>query len=86
MFGVALGVLLHRVRLLQLACETWVAATASAPRVSAYPLFLVLLGRSSLTIIMLAFIAGLAPVILKTIEGLVGDAACAARCRARASS
>jgi NitT/TauT family transport system permease protein len=69
-FGVAIGVLLHRVRLLRLACETWVAAFASAPLVLAYPLFLVLFGRSSLTIIMLAFIAGLAPVILKTIEGL----------------
>jgi NitT/TauT family transport system permease protein len=69
-FGVALGVLLHRVQLLRLACETWVAAFASAPLVLAYPLFLVLFGRSSLTIIMLAFISGLAPVILKTIEGL----------------
>lgn len=69
-FGVAFGVLLHRVRLLRLACETWVAAMASAPLVLAYPLFLVLFGRSALTIIMLAFVAGLAPVILKTIEGL----------------
>lgn len=69
-FGVAIGALLHRVRLLRLACETWVAAFASAPLVLAYPLFLVLFGRSSLTIIMLAFVAGLAPVILKTIEGL----------------
>jgi NitT/TauT family transport system permease protein len=69
-FGVAIGVLLHRAKLLRLACETWVAAMASAPLVLAYPLFLVIFGRSSLTIIMLAFIAGLAPVILKTIEGL----------------
>jgi NitT/TauT family transport system permease protein len=69
-FGVAIGVLLHHVRLLRLACETWVAAFASAPLVLAYPLFLVLFGRSSLTIIMLAFISGLPPVILKTIEGL----------------
>jgi NitT/TauT family transport system permease protein len=69
-FGVAIGVLLHRVRLFRLAFETWVAAFASAPLVLAYPLFLVLFGRSSLTIIMLAFIAGLPPVILKTIEGL----------------
>ncbi len=69
-FGVAIGVLLHRVKLFRLACETWVAAFASAPLVLAYPLFLVLFGRSSLTIIMLAFISGLAPVILKTIEGL----------------
>jgi len=71
-FGVAIGVLMHRVNLLRLACETWVAAMASAPLVLAYPLFLVLFGRSALTIIMLAFIAGLAPVILKTIEGLSG--------------
>ena len=69
-FGVAVGVLLHGVRLLRLACETWIAAMASAPLVLAYPLFLVLFGRSALSIIMLAFIAGLAPVILKTIEGL----------------
>jgi NitT/TauT family transport system permease protein len=69
-FGVAIGTLLHRVRLIRLACENWVAAMASAPLVLAYPLFLVLFGRSALTIIMLAFLSGLPPVILKTIEGL----------------
>ena len=69
-FGVALGVLFHRVRLLRLACESWVGAMASAPLVLAYPLFLVLFGRSALTIIMMSFLVGLAPVILKTIEGL----------------
>ena len=69
-FGIAIGALLHRVLLLRLACETWVAAMASAPLVLAYPLFLALFGRNSLTIILLAFVAGLAPVILKTIEGL----------------
>jgi NitT/TauT family transport system permease protein len=70
--GIALGVLLHRVNLLRRACETWVAAMASAPLVLMYPLFLVIFGRSALTIIMMAFVAGLAPVILKTIEGLAG--------------
>jgi NitT/TauT family transport system permease protein len=70
--GIAIGVLLHRVQLFRLACETWVAAFASAPLVLMYPLFLVIFGRSALTIIMMAFIAGLAPVILKTIEGLSG--------------
>ena len=69
-FGVAIGVVLHQVKLFRLACETWVAAFASAPLVLAYPLFLVLFGRSSMTIIMLAFISGLPPVILKTIEGM----------------
>ncbi len=69
-FGIALGVLLHHVQLLRLACETWVAAMASAPLVLMYPLFLVMFGRNAMTIIMMAFVSGLAPVILKTIEGL----------------
>ena len=69
-FGVTIGALLYRVQLLRRACETWVAAMASAPLVLAYPLFLVIFGRSALTIIMMSFIAGLAPVILKTLEGL----------------
>src|SRR5207237_743384 len=34
--------------------------------------FLVIFGRSATTIVMIGFAAGLAPVILKTIEGLAG--------------
>jgi NitT/TauT family transport system permease protein len=71
-FGVAGGVLMHRFKLLQQACETWVAAMASAPIVLTYPLFMVIFGRSALTIIMIGFIAALPPVILKTIEGIAG--------------
>src|SRR5262249_23627357 len=71
-FGVAGGVLLHRYRLLRLATETWVAAVAAAPLVLMYPLYLVIFGRSALTIVMMGFTAGLAPVILKTLEGLSG--------------
>jgi len=71
-FGVGIGVLLHRIRTLRLATETWVAAMASAPTVLMYPLFLVIFGRSANTIIMMGFVAGLAPVILKTLEGLAG--------------
>lgn len=70
LFGVSGGVLLHRSRLLRLACETWVAALASAPIVLMYPLFLVIFGRSAMTIIMIGFVAALPPVILKTLEGL----------------
>ena len=69
-FGVGLGVLLYRVRLLRAATETWVAALASAPTVLMYPLFLVIFGRSERTIIMMGFVAGLPAVILKTVEGL----------------
>lgn len=70
--GISLGVLLHRVRLVRLATETWVAAMASAPLVLMYPLFLVIFGRSMWTIIMIGFVAALPPVILKTLEGLAG--------------
>jgi len=70
--GIPLGLLLHRFPLIRRATETWVAAYASAPLVLAYPLFLVIFGRSALTIVMIGFFAGLAPVILKTLEGLTG--------------
>jgi NitT/TauT family transport system permease protein len=71
-FGVAGGVLLYRYHLLRLATETWVAAVAAAPLVLMYPLYLVIFGRSALTIVMMGFTAGLAPIILKTLEGLAG--------------
>ena len=70
--GIALGVLLHRLRMVRLATETWIAAMASAPLVLMYPLFLVIFGRSAWTIIMIAFVSALPPVILKTLEGLSG--------------
>ncbi len=71
-FGVAGGFLLYRYKLLQQATETWVAAMAAAPVVLAYPLFMVIFGRSAWTIIMIGFVAALPPVILKTLEGLSG--------------
>ena len=51
--GIAIGVVMHRFKLLQQACETWVAALASAPFVLMYPLFMVIFGRNSWTIIMM---------------------------------
>ena len=71
-FGVAGGVLLYRYTLLRMATETWVAAIAAAPLVLLYPLYLVIFGRNATTIVMMGFTAGLAPVILKTLEGLAG--------------
>jgi NitT/TauT family transport system permease protein len=70
--GVPAGLMLHNAPRMRQAFEPWVAAWAAAPLVLAYPLFLVLFGRSPLTIIMLGFAAGVAPVVLKTIEGLAG--------------
>jgi NitT/TauT family transport system permease protein len=71
-FGVAGGVLLYQFKLLRRATETWVAAVAAAPLVLMYPLYLVIFGRDVTTIVMMGFTAGLAPIILKTLEGLVG--------------
>jgi NitT/TauT family transport system permease protein len=68
--GVPLALWLYRSRPLRRAFEPWVAAWAAAPLVLAYPLFLVLFGRSSVTIVILGFAAGCAPMILKTVEGL----------------
>jgi len=73
--GISLGVLLHRVRLVRLATETWIAAFASAPLVLMYPLFLVIFGRRAWTIIMIGFVAAVPPVILKTLEGFAGTRA-----------
>jgi ABC-type nitrate/sulfonate/bicarbonate transport system permease component len=70
--GVPIGVLLRRFELLREATETWVAAFAAAPIVLAYPLFLVIFGRSAWTIIVIGFAAGLPAVILKSLEGLAG--------------
>ena len=71
-FGVAGGVLLYQFSLLRHATETWVAAIAAAPLVLMYPLYLVIFGRNATTIVMMGFTAGLAPIILKTLEGLSG--------------
>lgn len=70
LFGIAGGVLLYEFRLLRLATETWVAAIAAAPLVLIYPLYLVIFGRSATTIVMMGFTAGVAPTVLKTLEGL----------------
>jgi NitT/TauT family transport system permease protein len=70
--GIAIGVVMQRFSLLQRACETWVAAFASAPLVLTYPLFMVIFGRNAWTIIMMGFFSALPPVILKTIEGISG--------------
>jgi ABC-type nitrate/sulfonate/bicarbonate transport system permease component len=68
--AVPIGVLLHRSPLVCDAVESWIGAMAAAPLVLIYPLFLVTFGRNAATIITIGFAAGLAPVILNTLEGL----------------
>jgi NitT/TauT family transport system permease protein len=70
LIGVPAGLVLHRWTTLRLAVSGWIAASTSAPVVLAYPLFLVIFGRSAATIIVIGFCSGVAPVILKTLEGL----------------
>jgi NitT/TauT family transport system permease protein len=62
--GIPAGLLLYRHTLLRFAVQSWVAALAAAP------LFLVIFGRSAWTIVMMGFVSGVAPVTLKTLEGL----------------
>ncbi len=70
--GLPIGwALFHHARL-RFAFEPWFAALAAAPLVLAYPLFLVLFGRGALTIIVIGFSSGVAPLVLKTAEGFSG--------------
>jgi len=68
--AVPLAILLYRTRLLRAAYEPWIAAMAAAPIVLMYPLFLVAFGRSAMTIVLMASLAAMPPVVLKTLEGL----------------
>jgi len=70
--GVPIGWWLHRSSWAGPAYETWVASCAAAPLVLLYPLFLVIFGRSSATIVAMSTLTGLTPVVLKTKEGLDG--------------
>jgi NitT/TauT family transport system permease protein len=70
--GVPLGWLLYRKRLLGDAYEAWLGALFSAPLILLYPLFLVIFGRNAWTIIVIGFIAGIVPIVLKTREALLG--------------
>ncbi|HYU14866.1 MAG TPA: ABC transporter permease subunit [Candidatus Acidoferrum sp.] len=68
--GISLGVWLHRHERWRAACVSPLGALAAAPLVVAYQPFLVLFGRGAPTLIAMGFACGLAPTILKTVEGL----------------
>jgi ABC-type nitrate/sulfonate/bicarbonate transport system permease component len=72
LIGIPFGVLLARHADLWKAWGDWVAGFAAAPVVLLYPLFLVVFGRSPLTIIMIGLVTGLPPVVMKTVEGVLG--------------
>ena len=70
--GMAIGWWLHHNRVAGLAYTDWMAAIAAAPLVLLFPLFLVIFGRNSATIVAMGTVASLPPVVLKTKEGLDG--------------
>ena len=72
LIGMPIGYWLHRNRIAGFAFENWVANMAAAPLVLLYPLFLVIFGRNSATIIAMAVVTAMPPIILKTKEGLDG--------------
>jgi ABC-type nitrate/sulfonate/bicarbonate transport system permease component len=70
--GIPIGWWLHHNKLAGFAFENWVANLAAAPLVLLYPLFLVIFGRNAATIIAMAVVTALPPIVLKTKEGLDG--------------
>lgn len=72
LLGMIIGWWLHHDRTAGRAYTDWFAATAAAPLVLLFPLFLVIFGRNSGTIVAMGAVSALPPVILKTKEGLDG--------------
>jgi ABC-type nitrate/sulfonate/bicarbonate transport system permease component len=69
--GVPFGFLMFRNRVIGEAYEGWLAAAFAAPMVLLYPLFLVIFGRTYLTVVLMAFVPGSIPIIIQTRQGLL---------------
>lgn len=70
--GIPFGYFLYRNTKYGIAYEGWLAAAFAAPTVLLYPLFLVIFGRSHMTLIAMGFIPGSIPIIIQTRQGLLG--------------
>jgi len=70
--GIAIGWWLHSGKKIGVAYTSWVAAAASAPLVLLYPLFLVIFGRNSSTIVAMGALGCMPAIILKAKDGLDG--------------
>lgn len=70
MIGVPFGWFLHRKPAFGRAYESWLGAAFSAPLILLYPVFMVIFGRSVLTILVMGMIAGVIPITLGTLQGL----------------
>jgi NitT/TauT family transport system permease protein len=70
LIGAPIGWALYRFQLLGDSFGSWVTALFSAPIVLLYPMYVVLFGRSNLSMIMLGATVATIPIILKTKDGL----------------
>ena len=70
--GIPFGYFLYRNPKYGTAYEGWLAAAFAAPTVLLYPLFLVIFGRTHMTLIAMGFIPGSIPIIIQTRQGLLG--------------
>lgn len=69
LIGGLAGWALYRWGQARLAYTSWVVGLNAAPSLLLYPLFLVIVGRNSATIVALGVISALPPIVLKTCEG-----------------
>ena len=72
LIGIPFGYFLYRNTKFGIAYEGWLAAAFAAPTVLLYPLFLVVFGRTHMTLIAMGFIPGSIPIIIQTRQGLLG--------------
>jgi NitT/TauT family transport system permease protein len=72
LIGIPIGWLFFNFPRLDAAFRRWLAVLAAAPMILLYPLFLVAFGRNYGTVVAIGFAAALAPVALKTRDGLYG--------------
>ncbi len=70
--GIPFGYWMYRDPTVGAAYEGWLAAAFAAPTVLLYPLFLVMFGRSHMTLILMGFIPGAIPIAIQTRQGLLG--------------
>ena len=69
--GGFLGWTFYHSRNMRLAFRSWVVGLNVSPSILLFPLFMVIFGRGAATIIALAVLHGLPPIVLKTSEGLL---------------
>jgi NitT/TauT family transport system permease protein len=68
--GIAVGVVIHPLRRVRRILDPLFSSYYALPLFAFYPLFIVLFGLGSIPIIIMGFLAGLAAMVLSTLDGL----------------